>query len=133
MALSGPAPKDVVRHRNRTHQFEEILNVPNDTMPKLPAYYRKRLGTNAMRWLLAAARSPQARSWSRADWGYCWDSALVAQAFYDNPARTANARELARRQADLGLTPSGRKSARIRYVDPPTEHQDNDEHIEDYS
>jgi hypothetical protein len=132
MPFSGPPPKDQVRHRNRRHEFEDIPNVPNTRMPRLPHYFRRRLGPAAMRWLIMVARSPQAVRFTNVDWLYVWESALFANEFYRDPGHPAKAREMDRREAKLGITEDSRRALRIRLVEPPKEQPGNEEDDFDY-
>lgn len=75
------------------------------------------------RWWGAVSHMPHCVLWSRADWQFALDTAIVAAAFHSGDVRIAA--ELRQREKVLGTTHDARRDLRIRYVEPePDEAED---------
>lgn len=116
MPVAGRKPKPDGQKRNRmapTHEWVEVLDVPFEGGPELP----EDQGWPAMtrRWWRAVSSMPHCALWTETDWGFAFDTALVAAKLHGGDVRAAT--ELRNREKVLGTTVDYRRDLRIRYVD----------------
>lgn len=129
MAVAGRKPKAPGQALNRnkpTHDWTEVENVPYRDGPDLPAYPVARLDpesdpldgwhTMTLDWWDDVRSMPHARLWTRSDWRFAFDTALVADRFYSGDVKAAA--ELRIREKTLGTTADYRRDLRIRYIEP---------------
>lgn len=116
MPVAGRKAKPEGQKRNHhapTHEWTDVLNVPFEGGPDLPDDQ----GWPAMtrRWWKVVSAMPQCALWTEADWGFAFDTALLAAKFHAGEVRLAT--ELRNREKVLGTTMDFRRDLRIRYVD----------------
>lgn len=126
MPVAGRKPKPEGQKRNRhapTHDWTEVPNVPFEGGPDLPD---REAGWPAMtlRWWKVVRSMPHAVLWTESDWGFAFDTALVAAKLHAGDVRVAT--ELRNREKVLGTTVDFRRDLRIRYVDQVEETSEGD-------
>jgi hypothetical protein len=132
MVMRGSKPSDrptVTRHKP-TVDWTDVANVPYDgPRPELPDIREivnkaGELSTFPMpdqtvEWWESVTTMPHCVLWSRSDWAFCLDTALVhAQAVTGVVSAMA---ELRQREKIIGTTVDARRDLRIRYVEPEAE------------
>lgn len=123
MPVAGRKPKPGAINRNKpTHEWTEVENVPFADGPDLPAHPRgDDWNPTTLDWWDDVRTMPHARLWTRSDWRFAFDTALIANRFYEGDAKAAT--ELRNREKVLGTTADYRRDLRIRYVAPVEERQ----------
>ncbi|CAM5742434.1 hypothetical protein MAUB1S_01521 [Mycolicibacterium aubagnense] len=121
MAIRGRKPKAVglTRHRNPpAHAWTEVLNVPFEGAPKLPA--RRCNGrpwpTRTRKAWKAWSTMPHCVLWQPSDWSFALDTLELTALVHEGEPRWAA--EVRNRQRVLGTTAEFLRDMRIRYVGP---------------
>ncbi len=122
MPIKGLPPKENPRHRMPRHDFIEVENVPNTRAMKLVGKWSR----NTRRWYRIIAQMPHCRLWSKTDWLFAIESAMVAEQFYRTKSAVYS-KELRAREAIMGVTADARRALRIRYVEPVEEDEEEAE------
>lgn len=115
MALDGPAPKGSKRRRNPdTFAWVSVEDKPfPGPSPELDA--ETGWPEQTLAWWEVVRSMPHCVLWSKADWAFALDTAVMHAKFVGSPL--ANAAELRLRSAKMGMTYEDRMKLRIRYVD----------------
>lgn len=132
MPVAGRKPKPGAINRNKpTHEWTEVEDRPFLDGPDLPDHPNPRAdseeGTDegwhpmTLEWWEDVRTMPHARLWTRSDWRFAFDTAIVADRFYSGDIKAAT--ELRNREKVLGTTADYRRDLRIRYVAPVEERQ----------
>lgn len=128
MAIVGRKPKSDAERRNPTparHEWIEVEDVAFASAPALGG----RPAAEVRRWWDAVSTMPHCVIWTRADWQFAMDTAVVAAAFYKGNVKAAG--ELRQREKIMGTTMDARRDLRIRYV-PKTEDEERGPTVLDF-
>lgn len=132
MAMAGRKPADrptVTRHKP-TIEWTEVLNesytgprpeLPTSRMIMTPKGELQEfpIETRTFDWWDAISTMPHCVLWTKSDWQFALDTALVhAEACHGKAAAMS---ELRQREKIMGTTVDARRDLRIRYVDPEPE------------
>ncbi|MCJ7510279.1 MAG: hypothetical protein MUP14_05270 [Dehalococcoidia bacterium] len=126
MAIVGrkPKPEDQRRNQNKPrHDWIEVERRSYRGGPNLPDTQPTGLPwpDRTKDWWAIVRRMPHARLWTKADWGFALDTALVAAHFHGGELGAAV--ELRQREKILGTTMDARRDLRIRYIEPRPEEE----------
>lgn len=132
MPISGAKPSGrptVTRHKP-TYDWTDVPDVPyagaRPTLPTTRMVMVKNGETvvvpiedRTFDWWEAVSTMPHCALWSRSDWAFALDTAMVhASSVYGSVTASA---ELRQREKILGTTLDARRDLRIRYIDPNQE------------
>lgn len=121
MPVAGRKPKPGAINRNKpTYEWVEVEDVPFRDGPDLPPHPTdSSWHPMTYEWWEDVRTMPHARLWTRSDWRFAFDTAIVADRFYSGDVKAAT--ELRNREKVLGTTADYRRDLRIRYVAPVEE------------
>ena len=108
-----PKPEGTTVHRNPTHDFTEVPNIPyRGKRPPLP----RGTSQQTRAWWGRVTKLPHCALWGEGDWQFALDTARVHNAFARGDM--ARAAELRIRENQMGTTLDALRDLRIRYIDP---------------
>lgn len=120
MPTRGPLPKPAAQRARRNKESGDWREVPNrpyeGQSPDLPG---DGWTSFTVLWWETVRAMPHCVLWSKSDWLFALESAMVAEKFAENQKDYAG--ELRMRGKVLGLTDDDRRRLQIRYVDPDSD------------
>lgn len=130
MPVKGRKPVPGSINRNKpTYDWVEVEDVPYLDGPELPPHPTTEWHPMTLEWWEDVRTMPHARLWTRSDWRFAFDTALVADMFYKGDSKAAT--ELRNREKVLGTTADYRRDLRIRYIAPAEERREMTEGEDD--
>lgn len=117
MPVAGRKQVDPGKRRNRMPHVHEWTDVPNVPFKKAPKFHLlPSLNEQTQRWWKAVSTMPHCVLWTKTDWQFAMDTALLHHGVVLGD--TPRAAEVRQREKIMGTTHDFRRDLRIRYVDP---------------